>query len=108
MSVNYSIFVKKPELTRTVKLALEQILNCELKLGKTGRRNFYGVRLLGLYINLIDNVPFSDDVIRFSQYGHQITVDFINGAFNKSYAQDLEQMASILIANMLSIKLKTE
>jgi hypothetical protein len=72
------------------------------------RRRYRSVSLLGLDITLIDDVPYDDHVIPFSQYGHEIMVEFISGAFDRGYANDWELMTATILANMISLDLKVE
>ena len=73
-----------------------------------GRFTYRSANLLGLDISLLDTVAIDDDIIAFSQYGHQIILDSINGAFDSGFADDWELMTATILVNMLSLELKRE
>src|SRR5215813_3545497 len=108
MSVDYSIFIKKPETTDRIISALEKAVDHKIELIHSDQPRYFGATLLGLDISLIDEVSYDDHVIHFSQYGHEIMVEFINGAFDPGYANDWELMTAKILANMLSLDLKIE
>ena len=108
MSVDYSILVAKPETTERIKAALEKALDHRLELTRSDPPKYYSARLLGLDISLIDEVSYENDLIPFAQYGHEIMVEFVNGAFDRGYGNDWELMTATILANMLSLELKCE
>lgn len=106
MSTDYSVFVKSEAKNAEIRFSLEKILNCELQ--RTAySEEIYSAEIMGLRVSLIGSVDYEDDLIRFSEYDFEITIDS-TGAFDRQYSDPFKSIASIVIANMLSIELSCE
>ena len=108
MSKDYSVFIKKNHSITEIKLCLEKTLNCSLKEVISQEGIIYSTKFLGLNISLQDEIDYIDDVIRFSEYGYEIIFDYIRNEFIGYYSNEWRELVSIIIADILSKKLKSD
>jgi hypothetical protein len=107
MSSDYSVFVENKTSTSKVRNGLEEIVNHPLRLVASEAEEIYSVEFLGLGISLFAGVSYEDDNIEFSKYDHQIMIDY-KGLFDKGYSDQFRSIVSIIIASMLSTRLRCE
>jgi hypothetical protein len=98
VSVSYSIFVKKEISFLKISVALEKILNCSFRKEPSDERDLFRTDLLGLEISLLEAVDYvGDRDLKLSQYGYQISVDYLPNAFDIRYVEDWRIMTSLII-----------
>jgi hypothetical protein len=109
MSTNYSVFIKGDNPTDIVKPAMEKILGVELKRVVLREQDeLYSNKLLGVNVGLWGTWSYEDDFIKFSEYSHQIMVDYQAGSFDPYYKSDWERMMCIVLASMITNILQCE
>ncbi|MCB1024493.1 MAG: hypothetical protein KDB79_08885 [Acidobacteria bacterium] len=110
MSVDYNIYIWNHEPSFVIKACLEEILNCPLKVGDQ-YWEAYSTKLLGLSIELFkeDEVDLKDrdeTYPAFYHFPYRISVDYVRGDLQRQLGWDWRHLSSMIIANMLSARLR--
>jgi hypothetical protein len=108
VSVSYNVFIKTEASIEAAVLVLESIVNCRLVHSKHDDTDYYSGEVFGVGISLVNNVTFEDDgEIEFSKYNLEVMIEY-HGQFDKELSYDFQRPASIVIANMISRRLRCE
>lgn len=107
MSSSFNIFLKCDEPLDVILSSLESILGCTLQ-HTSNHAEYHSAIVMGIGISLVYPFTYSDyDDLKFSEYDFEIMVEY-KGRFDKNFADDFQQSASLVLADMLSRQLPCE